>query len=928
LSVSVRRLVDEDDFEDLRIAVVMNGGVSLAIWIGGVTQEINRLANAHPLSPGERDVYASLLDIVKTTARVDVIAGTSAGGLNGGFLALARCYRADLGYLRNMWATKGSLGVLLRNPFEKDPPSLLRGDEYFLPALRSAFGTIFHASDQGYLLPSDAPIDLTMTTSVMTGIPRLFRDDYGTAIQEVDHKGRFHFERSSRTPPEDDPFARRTVIPLLALASRSTASFPFAFEPSFCPVGSPGPDTDHPDMAGCCNFANSRFVLDGGVLLNKPVRNALEAIFRLPADRQVRRVLAYVNPDPGAVETLYEDDDVKEPPKLATVMMDSLSALPRSQSISAELEEIQEHNRRVRERRHSRVDFVESLGPRLPELAADLFDAYRKVRISAAVEDIAESVASAASVSQQDRILGAPPEWTQQEFAAALACQQLPFVPASAESLRHLSDEWQWGLAPIDRLAAAGVDLFKRAMWAAPIEQTAVREKLRKHRSSLHQYLVALQPLRKENADFWRDAAEALPAPPRESADRPRELGKWAKKSVARWPSSSARDDGGAAVSASDYRRSLSFLATELVAVLVGAREDLYGAVDSGDDSSVESVKAEARRLRVLLDALYPLQGGDPVLECLYRLLHVEVAYIALSGESHGVEQEVGLMQVSANTPNSFGAPEGARKLAGIQLGHFGAFYKQSWRANDWTWGRIDGATRMCQIVLSPRRLKQLQVTTDEAVGLVHKAAVNEAAADDREALESMFPEKACRDELTFLDDDTRPMPPSLPVCAMSIARRLHLTIVKEELPNIATGVEVDLAAGSSPQAAGAVFLRDFLWAREKYPAGMPVAVAFDLFAKSGIGTERIVDETVTDLFACTVSTAAAVSVSAMDSPRSGLGPLRLLTRSLRGLVMVFYALVRGAISSRRFANAAVAFVLALGGAFRLPCWLGARRRS
>ena len=29
--------------QELRIALVMNGGVSLAVWIGGVTQEINRL---------------------------------------------------------------------------------------------------------------------------------------------------------------------------------------------------------------------------------------------------------------------------------------------------------------------------------------------------------------------------------------------------------------------------------------------------------------------------------------------------------------------------------------------------------------------------------------------------------------------------------------------------------------------------------------------------------------------------------------------------------------------------------------------------------------------------------------------------------------------------------------------------------------------
>jgi patatin-related protein len=914
--MSVRHLVSPEDLEDLRLAVVMNGGVSLAVWIGGVTQEINRLANAHPVGADPADVYAGLLDIVKTTARVDVIAGTSAGGLNGGFLALARCYRADLSPLRNLWATKGSLGALFRNPFEKDPPSLLRGDEYFLPELRSAFATIFPtAADESYLSPDEAPIDLTMTTSVMTGIPRLFRDDYGTAIQEVDHKGRFHFRRGPRTAPEDDPFARPAIIPRLALASRSTASFPFAFEPSYVPVGKDGPDSDHPDMAGYSNFANSRFVLDGGVLLNKPVQPALEAIFRLPAERQVRRVLAYVNPDPGAMESLRRDDDLANPPTLPTVMMDSLSSLPRAQSISAELDEIRDHNRRVRERRRSRVDFIEMLGPRLVELAEGLFAAYRRVRVSVTMDDVAERVAEAASPLLEDRVSGAPPQWTHDELAAAVARQELPFVPASADALTQRADQWEWGLAPIDRLASAGLDLFKRAMWVAPIDESDLRERLRSHRMTFHEHLVALRPLLDENAEFWKAAASSLPAPPAQSEDRPEVLGQWAETHVKRWPATSS---GPGEIPAAEYRRSLGFLATSITSALVDARDDLYRAVDEGRRSQASSARDEAERLHILLDVLFPPSAGtdDPVLGTLARLLRVEVAFVALGGQPTGVEQEVGLIQLSGNTPNSFGGPaEATKKLAGIQVAHFGAFYKQSWRANDWTWGRIDGATRLCQIVLSASRLKQLQVTTDEALGLVRSVAVEQAAPGDVDALARMFPEKACRDELTFLDDDTRPMPPSLPTCSMSIARRTHLAILREELPNIATGVEVDLAAKASPEAAGIAFLRDFRRAQEENPRGLPVDVTFSLFANSGIGSEKIADEVGTDLFASTVSTAAAVSVSVVDSPRTKLGPLRLLTRSLRGVMTILYALVRGAVSSGRFANAAVAFVLAFGGA-------------
>ena len=158
--------VPEEDLEDLRFAVVMNGGVSLAIWIGGVANELNRLTQ-RGLAPSSG--YGGLLDIVQSTARVDVISGTSAGGLNGAFLALATAYNQSLGPLGKLWAESGGLAELLRGPLDRHPPSLLKGDEYFLPRLRAAFDNIFPAGGRGYVNPADAPLDLTITTSLMDG---------------------------------------------------------------------------------------------------------------------------------------------------------------------------------------------------------------------------------------------------------------------------------------------------------------------------------------------------------------------------------------------------------------------------------------------------------------------------------------------------------------------------------------------------------------------------------------------------------------------------------------------------------------------------------------------------------------------------------------------------------------------------------------
>ena len=69
--------------DEIRFAVVINGGVSLAVWIGGTVLELDRVTR--------RDgPYDHIVGLVAGNARADVIAGTSAGGINGAALALAQ----------------------------------------------------------------------------------------------------------------------------------------------------------------------------------------------------------------------------------------------------------------------------------------------------------------------------------------------------------------------------------------------------------------------------------------------------------------------------------------------------------------------------------------------------------------------------------------------------------------------------------------------------------------------------------------------------------------------------------------------------------------------------------------------------------------------------------------------------------------------
>ena len=97
------------------------------------------------------------------------------------------------------------------------------------------------------------------------------------------------------------------------------------------------------------------------------------------------------------------------------------------------------------------------------------------------------------------------------------------------------------------------------------------------------------------------------------------------------------------------------------------------------------------------------------------RLLNLIVAERALHPAEPNVDQPVEFIQVSANTrtllaPTEQSVPPSQQldcvdKLRGVEFHHFAAFYKSSWRAWDWMWGRLDGAGWLVHILLDPRRI-------------------------------------------------------------------------------------------------------------------------------------------------------------------------------------------------------------------------------
>ena len=100
--------------QDVRFAVTMSGGVSLAVWMGGVAREVNLLQQAsnarvnaaqgpEPSGAGAtdwdgrcRELYRKLLQVLDVRVTVDVLSGTSAGGINAALLGLSSAAGVDL----------------------------------------------------------------------------------------------------------------------------------------------------------------------------------------------------------------------------------------------------------------------------------------------------------------------------------------------------------------------------------------------------------------------------------------------------------------------------------------------------------------------------------------------------------------------------------------------------------------------------------------------------------------------------------------------------------------------------------------------------------------------------------------------------------------------------------------------------------------
>jgi len=407
--------------EELRLAVVIYGGASLAVYMHGVTKELFKLvqaskrvrerADANYEIAGQappkdtEDVYCELLTQMNTSREfrvvIDVIAGASAGAINGSMLAKAIANDLPLDAQTDVWLEKADVNHLtddtidswrrvytlpflkaiirlfpprfranaetrtklekfMRKAWLNPPLSGKRLCHILLDALNQV-GSLQSPAKQSSLLPFGQRLDFYASVTDLFGYPRSFRLNESTVVREAEHAV------VARLLHVETPNGRRTSDfrdennAALAWAARASSSYAGAFPPfhhrelmEVLEERGEQWDATHflerkvllQDGQAAKDVFDpaDRYFVDGGIVNNKPFAAALEALHHRPADRAIDRCIVYIEPIPNQ----SDERDPQQFLKFFGTIRAAVSTIPRNQPILAELTEVADRDANAR----------------------------------------------------------------------------------------------------------------------------------------------------------------------------------------------------------------------------------------------------------------------------------------------------------------------------------------------------------------------------------------------------------------------------------------------------------------------------------------------------------------------------------------------------------------------------------------------------
>lgn len=435
--------------KELRLALVCFGGISLAVYMHGISKEILKLVRAssalHAITDRsirrkasfhdkvdqndpEFDTEAIYFELLREIGHkvelrvvVDIIAGASAGGINGTMLARALAHDLPIGKLRDLWLedadvtellarearakvwskwfmrpfvwgmgrlralaavmdpeVRNKLSLFVRSRWFKPPFDGMRMTELMFDAIASMGEPRTRSAS---LLPTDQQLDLFVTLTDFYGYQQSIQIHDPPVITEREHRHTlsFHYRRSPGGHVDSD--FELDDAPALAFAARATSSFPGAFPPAQIIEVDRLLGQRHIEWQGRARFIERNFerylqaemdpfatsFVDGAVLNNKPFREAIMAIRGRPAYRQVDRRLVYIDPDPSQPAPPASG----HVPGFFSAIKGSLSDIPRNEPISDELSYVIGFNERVRRMK----SIVEAARPQIARLVAGVTEA-------------------------------------------------------------------------------------------------------------------------------------------------------------------------------------------------------------------------------------------------------------------------------------------------------------------------------------------------------------------------------------------------------------------------------------------------------------------------------------------------------------------------------------------------------------------------
>jgi patatin-related protein len=731
-----------DDVKELRLAVVCYGGVSLAIYMHGITKELQKLVHAsrrfeldpshNPFAEGtvEHAYFQALRrtrerDGLTTRVVVDVVSGTSAGGINGICLAKALAGNLSQEPLRALWLDSGDIKKLLRphavptiwlksaawalsapvkRLFGKTLQPPLDGDLMFRLLLRAlaemeetrpAVGS----AEPATLMPEGHALELFVTTTDFTGMVRQVQAYSPKIVSDVVHRHVLTF----RSLPHDR-FGGESN-PELAFAARATSCFPGAFPP----IDVANIERNVPHWTGEQRFVDEffgayraadaemhgRYFVDGGVLDNFPFDHAVDAIIHKSADVQVDRRLVYIEPDPKEPVARLTG----RPPGFLDTVFGALSTIPAHQPIAGAFDEMQEFNERVdRVNAVVRVAYaaVDALVPPMAGPGIDV-EAFRRANT-----EINEHVAGAGPAYVGYLRLKLEAVIDALGSVTAGVCGFHPESDASA-FVHSVVRRWamQTGISTdeprLSERQVAFLKTFDLGYAERRLRFVIKRLNLLFHgveRRTAPPFRADLNSAKQDLYDLVRDIRQAQEAitsgtAPSGPAGRALQAARRAfpPARVAEAARAARIDAEVALVSyLDDARMDLDLAAEAIGRYLQEALPDPPGQGFDTLAQATEEWSDDARRDLMVAFAGFPYWDG----------LTYPLRTFARLGELDRVE----VVRLSPKEPSQLSPPAGRPKLLGTPKHHFNAFFSREARENDYLWGRLDGAEQLIRLLV------------------------------------------------------------------------------------------------------------------------------------------------------------------------------------------------------------------------------------